>query len=180
MIASHSLPSAIEQNLSVLDQGLTLIAALGEERYARRLPLAYNASIGGHLRHIIDHYQSFFAALETGLLDYEHRERSPGIEHSPEFAGRVLTAMTDRLRSMTGSAMEQTLAYCAETAPGKMRTTSVGRELEFLLSHTVHHYALVAVMCRLQDFDPPPEFGVAPSTLRYQQSLVPCAPQAGA
>ncbi len=28
--------------------------------------------------------------------------------------------------------------------------TSFVRELELLLSHTVHHYALVAVMCRLE------------------------------
>jgi hypothetical protein len=41
------------------------------------------------------------------------------------------------------------------------------RELQFLLSHTVHHYALMALILRLQGFNPAAEFGVAPSTLQH-------------
>jgi hypothetical protein len=45
--------------------------------------------------------------------------------------------------------------------------SSIGRELQFLLSHTIHHYALIALALRLQGYEPSAEFGVAPSTLQY-------------
>jgi len=45
----------------------------------------------------------------------------------------------------------------------------------FLLSHTVHHYALISVALKLQGIDPGEEFGIAPSTLRYLKSAAPLA-----
>ena len=44
-------------------------------------------------------------------------------------------------------------------------SSTLGRELEFAVSHTIHHYALVRERLRGVDFDP--RFGVAPSTLEY-------------
>jgi len=43
------------------------------------------------------------------------------------------------------------------------------------LSHTIQHYALVAVMARLQGCGPEASFGIAPSTLKYQQAQAVCA-----
>ena len=48
--------------------------------------------------------------------------------------------------------------------------SSASRELEFLLSHTVHHYALIGVICQLAGQTLPKDFGMAPSTLRHLQS----------
>jgi len=44
--------------------------------------------------------------------------------------------------------------------------STVHRELQFLGSHTTHHFALIAVLLRTLGHEPPAEFGVAPSTLR--------------
>ncbi len=55
-------------------------------------------------------------------------------------------------------------------------TSSVERELQFLRSHTVHHFALIAVILRLSGLEPGEEFGVAPSTLRYRKENGVCAP----
>ncbi|MDH3494762.1 MAG: hypothetical protein OEM82_14505, partial [Acidobacteriota bacterium] len=48
--------------------------------------------------------------------------------------------------------------------------TSLARELEFLHSHTVHHYALIAAKLGSMNIEVPFEFGVAPSTLKYWES----------
>ena len=45
--------------------------------------------------------------------------------------------------------------------------STVRRELDFLLSHTVHHYALIAMSLRLRGLPVPAELGVAPSTLEH-------------
>jgi hypothetical protein len=47
----------------------------------------------------------------------------------------------------------------------------VARELQFLQSHTVHHYAVIHLMLLQQGIRPDPEFGVAPSTLRHEAFL---------
>jgi hypothetical protein len=52
--------------------------------------------------------------------------------------------------------------------------SSAERELQFLLSHTVHHYALIALMLRTQGYEPGAEFGVAPSTLAYWKEAAAC------
>jgi len=67
-------------------------------------------------------------------------------------------------------------------APGISATDSQGwckssvlRELEFLQSHTVHHYSLVAMLLRSYDIEPDEEFGVASSTLKYWKEAAACA-----
>jgi hypothetical protein len=44
--------------------------------------------------------------------------------------------------------------------------SSVAREIEFLHSHTVHHYAVIARL--MPDSVKLNKFGVAPSTLRFR------------
>jgi hypothetical protein len=49
-------------------------------------------------------------------------------------------------------------------------TSSISREIEFLHSHTVHHYALVARRMTDAGYFTDATFGVAPSTLRFRQA----------
>lgn len=48
--------------------------------------------------------------------------------------------------------------------------SSIGRQLQFLKSHTIHHYALIALFFRLQDYEPPEEYGVSTSTPRQRRA----------
>ena len=45
--------------------------------------------------------------------------------------------------------------------------STVYRELQFLVSHTIHHYAIIGTILRSRGFEPGMDFGVAPSTLRH-------------
>jgi uncharacterized damage-inducible protein DinB len=47
--------------------------------------------------------------------------------------------------------------------------TSVGRELAYVLSHTIHHNAIVGAMVKTLGGTPPQRFGYAPSTVRHAQ-----------
>ena len=42
--------------------------------------------------------------------------------------------------------------------------TSVGRELAFVMSHTIHHLAVIALLLRDLGIEVPPRFGYAPTT----------------
>jgi hypothetical protein len=45
--------------------------------------------------------------------------------------------------------------------------SSISRELQVLSSHTVHHFALIAMTLRMRGVELDSDFGMAPSTLRY-------------
>ena len=49
--------------------------------------------------------------------------------------------------------------------------STVGRELRFLMSHTLHRYALIAAILRLGGEPVPAGFGVALSTLRHRNEV---------
>lgn len=52
------LQSAVE----TLQQGERLLAETTDETYTRKVPVAFNGSIGGHYRHCLDHFQCLLAA----------------------------------------------------------------------------------------------------------------------
>ena len=53
--------------------------------------------------------------------------------------------------------------------------STVARELQFLVSHTIHHHALIAAILRLESHTPAEGFGIAPSTLKYERDRAQCA-----
>ena len=40
----------------ILGQGEALLGMLSAENYVRKLPAAFNGTIGGHIRHCLDHF----------------------------------------------------------------------------------------------------------------------------
>jgi hypothetical protein len=64
---------------------------------------------------------------------------------------------------------------CGAGPAGPWSRSTAARELQFLVSHTVHHYALIAFILRANGIDPGADFGVAPSTLAHRKSQQSCA-----
>src|SRR6266436_1844397 len=75
----------IESVIQTLQQGEALLAEISDETYTRKLSIAFNASIGGHYRHCLDHFRSLLDSAATGGLNYDHRERGTLVE-SERFA----------------------------------------------------------------------------------------------
>jgi len=175
------IQSSIRDNLAAIDQGIDLLGKIGFTRYTQRIPACFNSAAGGHMRHVIEHYLSFLQGLETGEVDYESRPRDPLIENDPDYAVGQMNAIKQRLAEFSMTNVDRTLRVRVETASesesAPWADSTVLREMEFLLSHTVHHYALIAVVCGLAGFPTTPDFGMAPSTLRYlkTQKAAACA-----
>lgn len=49
--------------------------------------------------------------------------------------------------------------------------STLERELQFLKFHAVHHFAIIAMILRIQGFEPPADFGFTASTLQYLKRL---------
>ncbi len=169
--SSTVVPAAAQVNLALLAQGRDLIRQLGNDRYAARVPQCFNASAGGHFRHVIEHYQALLHALSTREIDYENRARDVRIEQGADAAMTAIEEIETGLRGLAETNGEdRPLSVFAESASGERMATSFGRELEFSISHTVHHYALIALVAQAQGVMPPADFGFAPSTLKHLQT----------
>jgi uncharacterized damage-inducible protein DinB len=155
----------------VLRQGEGLLSKIDNEKYTQKLKPAFNSAIGGHYRHCLDHFQSLLQGLDADEINYDRRERNSRIENDREFAltetRRVLRACQSIPTSFLACPINirSQITYCSDESP--LIGSTVGRELMYAVAHTIHHYALIAVMCGLLDVPVPEGFGVAPSTLKY-------------
>lgn len=161
----------IEANVTLLLQALQLLSGMGDQAYQQPIPEVFSSAIGGHVRHVLEFYECFFEGIGSGRIDYDSRRRDPMIEASRTFAMHKIESYVAALRTDGRLVMGGKLRVRMEDAPEEMDAwldSSITRELQVLMSHTTHHYALIAVGVRLLGYEVPAHFGVAPSTLRYQ------------
>jgi uncharacterized damage-inducible protein DinB len=162
-----------EANIHYLKQGMALIRRLGDEAYAECPDHPFRGGVGAQFRHCLDFYDCFLAGLAGARIDYNRRGRDRRVEADREHALQKMDALCRALGELTVESVEGELEVRVEqdaAADAVWNRSSAARELQFLVSHTVHHYALIAMLLKLQGYDvggEAPEFGVAPSTLGY-------------
>lgn len=166
----------VQENMDFLQQGIDLMEKISDEMYRHNDYSFYGSGMGKHIRHILDHYSSFLEGMEAGI-NYDRRERDTRIEEDRGYAIRKTWKIIAGLKELLLQPEKVRGSIPVNSNEGEHREgenpwsqSTLKRELQFLLSHTVHHYALVALILRIQGFETPKEFGVAPSTLKYQQS----------
>lgn len=147
-----------------------LLGRLQPQDYTSLHAHSFQASIGQHVRHCLNHFEQLLDGLPTGTVDYDSRQRELEIETLPEAALRRIQVLQDRFASLAGLAEQHSLRVLADsgTPHATLQPSSFGRELQFLISHTVHHFAIIAMLCRTLGIPSEPEFGIASSTLRYR------------
>ena len=156
----------------MLQQAIDLIENLTDHVYRNNSRLLFNSGVGKHIRHILDFYSAFLHSAE-GKVNYDNRSRVPELESDR-------AAAIEKIREIMSALLQiesvEPKRWTKNDDTGRRGTkesyslSSVGRELQFLASHTVHHFAIIAFILKAQDIEPPPRFGVAPSTLLYWQA----------
>jgi len=176
----HDAKRITECSAHYLQQVVDVLLRLSDDQYARQDPPLYTSSVGAHIRHTLDHYFNLLDGLDGGHVDYEARRRDPRIESDRRYAIEQVGKVIDRITPLATSDAGRPLTIRIETGDddsdemGTARST-LARELDFLLSHMIHHYGLIAMILRAQHVDPGAEFGIAPSTLRYMRDCAACA-----
>ncbi len=174
-VADRPLPSSVLALVAALRQLLELVEGMTDEQYTRR-PKTAGGSIGGHVRHNLDHVSALLVGLPTGAIDYDRRERGTPVETDRRLAAAALEELERRLADARWGGPAERLRVTALVSPDLppiRLETSWEREVAFVLSHTIHHNALIGLLAALVDAPVPPGFGYAPSTLAYQRGLPP-------
>lgn len=162
-----------EDNIFSLRQGVDLIRRLDTETFAG--PPEDRSGVGSQFRHCVDFYDCFLRGISAGRVDYNRRDRDRRVATDPAFAVERIEQIIDALTRLDPAALDATLEVRLDRAAPmtderEWCRSSVLRELQFLFSHTIHHYALIANLLAGQGVELGRElagFGVAPSTLDY-------------
>ena len=179
MQAKTTIPSCqsalIETNVRWLRQVLQLLDRLSDAAYSTTPRGFAPHRAGAHLRHILEFYQCFLEGLEGFHIDYDARRRDEAIECSREAAAAAIRLIIGSLETCHGLRHDRAVRVRMEDAESDavrnvFMESSISRELQVLSSHTVHHFALIAMTLRMHGVEMDPGFGMAPSTLRYLAS----------
>lgn len=164
-----NLAALCRDNLDQLERIDGLLARLESGDYTHRQVSA--DPIGKHVRHVLEHYESLLQGID-GRIDYETRARDPEVETDPRVASERIAGIRERLAALpemdapASVRVRYTAASDDQTVTGIESTLE--RECHFVLSHTVHHMALIALLAQRYGHGVPEGFGVAGSTLRYR------------
>jgi hypothetical protein len=163
---------AVPPLVAVLRQLAGLIGSMTDDQYARKPVGVVPSSVAGHVRHSLDHVEAVLAGLGDGLIDYDRRRRGTAVERCRRAAldaidrlERQLLALPDR----PGRLLLRLSVLLIPAGPSVEVTTTLGRELAFALSHTIHHNSLIAVMAKLMGVPVPADFGYAPATIAHRE-----------
>ncbi len=173
MTQMNAQSALIDMNTRWLRQALDLLGRLDQREFAASPKSMPPHRVSSHLRHIIEFYECFLDGLEPTHIDYDARRRDLRLESSIVVAAERICALIARLESDPALRRDGVLFVRMEDAQGfdlsdPFLMSSVTRELMTLSSHTIHHFALIAMTLRAHGVAVDPEFGVAPSTLRYR------------
>jgi uncharacterized damage-inducible protein DinB len=166
-------PDAVADNVALLRQGVALVARLGAQSFTGVSEHCPGGSVGAHVRHCLDFYVAFLDGVTEGRIDYDARERDAELETVPARALRVLEEIAARLHALRAADRDAPLLVRGDGSAhdeGVWTRSSIGRELQFLVSHTIHHFALIGFLLRANGHAVDGLFGVAPSTARHWES----------
>jgi hypothetical protein len=166
----------LETSVCLLEDALALLRETSDSQFSRSPAGLPGQRIGSHLRHVIEFYECFLEGRRAARIDYDARQRETELEVNRTAAIARLQSLIERLPGEV-PLKDSTLFVRVEDAAGadlrhQYMVSSVGRELQALSSHTVHHYGMIAVIARLLGVRVADHFGFASSTLRYRATLL--------
>jgi hypothetical protein len=156
-------------NRQVIDQALALVAA-------HQKPGApdYAYPVGAHLRHVVEHYEALLFPAVPGVVDYDARARDRDLERSPAVAMQRLQALRRALaHDAAGSLTTAVQVHGQGGLGGEFHfsvPSTIGRELVFVASHAIHHFALLQAHCTQHGVPTGETFGKAPGTVAHERA----------
>ncbi|WP_264525402.1 DinB family protein [Flavobacterium sp. N502536] len=152
-----------------LDELNDLLSQLSDTDYAKPCPALNNSTIGEHIRHILEMFKGLEKGYDSGIINYDNRERNIRIQTETQYAQELITEIKTELKS------ENKVIYLEQVIDGlSLRIQSnYYRELLYNLEHCIHHQALIKVaVLPFKNILIDENFGVARSTIEYRKQCV--------
>jgi hypothetical protein len=152
-----------------LDELISLLNQLSEKEYSKPCFELSGSSIGEHTRHIIEMFQCLNLNYDSGIVNYDKRERNVLIQTNSDFAVQMILDIKKSLsKANKNIQLQQMIDGTAITIESNYH-----RELLYNLEHCIHHQALIKVaVLKCESVAVDVNFGVARSTIEYRKQCV--------
>ena len=129
-----------------------------------------NSTIGQHVRHIIEMFHCLENGYQSGIVNYEKRNRDQAIETNKDFALGLLREIHNGLNKEDKPLILEGV-YNDDSSHTMQFATNYFREIIYNLEHTIHHMALIRVgLKELIDIELPDHYGMASATVKHKKS----------
>lgn len=159
----------IKKTTQILTELQDLLEGLSPHDYASPVAVLSNATVGQHVRHILEFFECLLQSRDTGILNYDNRRRDLEIETNPETAKAVLNKILQQIGQENIDLVLQQ-RYTESEDVCIALPTNFYREIMYNIEHAVHHQALIriGVQALRPEINLPKAFGVADSTIHYR------------
>ncbi len=154
-----SLNKALNELTSLLNQ-------ISNDDYTSQCKELSNSTIGEHTRHIIEMFQCLENQYESGLVNYDKRNRDYRIQTDTAFAIECIESVKNQLTKDNKKIVLQQIVDEEQL----IIESNYFRELLYNLEHCTHHQALIKVaVLKLEHLQIDANFGVAQSTIEFRK-----------
>lgn len=157
----------------LLDQLGQVTRQLSNEQFRQPIAILSNSSIGQHVRHTLEFFICLMDAKNDNRLNYDNRRHDKFIEQEVDLALTVIQRIKEFVDGETGDfALQLDANYTVDQDQIISINSNFFRELAYNVEHAIHHMALIKIglSTTFQFVQIPDHFGVASSTVRYQQN----------
>jgi hypothetical protein len=161
----QSLYEKVHTQLELLSD---VLANLSTADFVQSLPILSDATIGEHVRHVIEMFYCAINNYEFGVINYDKRERNMQIQSDIAVAkGLLIDLHADIIKD------DRKMLIQVPSGTGLAFIdieTNYLRELLYNLEHCVHHMALIRIglQCLMPQLPLSERFGVADSTVAFR------------
>lgn len=156
---------AIEKNLR---RGIKLLNQISDIQYSDTSVGPYNASVGIHIRHILDVFNCFFEGLSKSHVDLTVRNRNKVVEVSTAAGLKYFDVIISKLKLLEEDKLGEKILVTDDLG-GKITSQeyTIGALLMQTNSHTIHHFASLGYIINQLEIElPDNDFGFNPTTPR--------------
>lgn len=150
----------------------SILHQINDEDYTLPLSTLKNATIGKHIRHVIEFYECLLFRASNAPVNYDSRKRNLLLEENVKYTSDFIAEIIDKLELITSN--ERLLLISEYENERVEMESSLFREITYNIEHSVHHLAIIgiAIPIHLSYINVSENFGYADSTVKYMKSQV--------
>jgi hypothetical protein len=162
----------IQQSVQIIFQQLEdSLVQLTNEQYCKKIDTLSGATVGQHVRHVVEMFICLQDGYATGIVNYENRKRDITIESSNEVAINLMRHINTSLFVQNKELILEA-GFDENSFELNQIPTNYFREIAYNLEHAIHHMALIKIgINKVSEVTLPEGYGVASSTIKYRQHL---------
>lgn len=156
-----------------LNQLKKLAKNLSDDQLSEPLNILNNATIGAHVRHVLEFYMCLFECVNLKHLNYDNRKRDKNIEISIEKCVLVIEHLLKEMNTyQTDFELTLSADYSTDLTDQAITVqTTFFRELLYNIEHLIHHSAIIRIAMQSLGLEAniSDDFGIASSTIRNRK-----------